>query len=141
MERFNLEEYLKNPSRKVVTRDGQAVKIYCTDYVDGPIIAKIEEDVFSHSFREDGRYVDYEETDYDLFFAPEKHDDMTQEECDREAAFAEWYRENGKGTPTYSDAIEWARKEVINKACELLKSVGVLTDDDSIMGFIKAMEE
>lgn len=74
MKQFSLEEYLKNPSRKVVTRDGQAVKIYCTDYVDGPIIAKIEEDVFSHSFREDGRYVDYEETDYDLFFAPEKHE-------------------------------------------------------------------
>ena len=47
-----------------------------------------------------------------------KCDDMTQEECDRESAFAEWYRENGKGTPTYSDAIEWARKEVIDKACD-----------------------
>lgn len=33
----------------------------------------------------------------------------------------------------YHDAVE--------KACELLKEVGVLTDDDSIMGFIKAMEE
>ena len=74
MKPFNLEEYLKNPSRKVVTRDGQPVKIYCTDYVDGPIIAKIEDDVFSHSFREDGRYVDYEETDYDLFFATEKRE-------------------------------------------------------------------
>ena len=31
--------------------------------------------------------------------------------------------------------------DAVNKACELLKSVGVLTDDDSIMGFIKAMEE
>lgn len=31
--------------------------------------------------------------------------------------------------------------DAIEKACELLKSVGVLTDDDSIMGFIKAMEE
>ena len=70
-----------------------------------------------------------------------KSDSMTQAEYDREVAFAEWYNKNGKGTPTYSDAIEWARKEVINKACELLKSVGVLTDDDSIMGFIKAMEE
>ena len=49
-----------------------------------------------------------------------KCDDMTQEECGREASFAEWYRENGKGTPTYSDAIEWARKEVINKACDWL---------------------
>ena len=31
--------------------------------------------------------------------------------------------------------------DAINKACELLKAVGVLTDDDSIMEFIKAMEE
>ena len=70
-----------------------------------------------------------------------KCDDMTEDEYEREVAFAEWYNKNGKGTPTYSDAIEWARKEVINKACELLKSVGVLTDDDSIMEFIKAMGE
>ena len=70
-----------------------------------------------------------------------KSDSMTQAEYDREVAFADWYNKNGKGTPTFSDAIEWSRKEVINKACELLKSVGVLTDDDSIMGFIKAMGE
>ena len=68
-----------------------------------------------------------------------KCDDMTQAEYDREVAFADWYHKNGNGTPTFSDAIEWARKEAIDKACELLKSVGVLTDDDSIMGFIKAM--
>lgn len=70
-----------------------------------------------------------------------KCDDMTEEEYNRETAFVDWYLKNGRSTPTYSDAIEWARKEVINKACELLKSVGVLTDDDSIMGFIKAMGE
>ena len=70
-----------------------------------------------------------------------KCDDMTEDEYEREVAFAEWYNKNGKGTPTYSDAIEWTRKEVIEKACELLKSVGVLTDDDSIMEFIKAMGE
>lgn len=70
-----------------------------------------------------------------------KCDDMTEEEYEREVAFADWYNKNGKGTPTYSDAIEWARKEAIDKACELLKAVGVLTDDDSIMGFIKAMGE
>ena len=70
-----------------------------------------------------------------------KCDNMTEAEYNRETAFVSWYLENGRSTPTYSDAIEWARKEVINKACELLKSVGVLTDDDSIMGFIKAMGE
>ena len=68
-----------------------------------------------------------------------KCDDMTEAEYEREVAFAEWYHQNGKGTPTYSDAIEGARKDAISKACELLKTVGVLTDDDSIMGFIKAM--
>ena len=49
-----------------------------------------------------------------------KCDDMTQAEYDREVAFAEWYHKNGNGTPTFSDAIEWARKEVIEKACEWL---------------------
>ena len=49
-----------------------------------------------------------------------KSDDMTEAEYDRETAFADWYLENGKGTPTYSDAIEWARKDVISKACDWL---------------------
>ena len=47
-----------------------------------------------------------------------KCDDMTEEEYEREVAFADWYNKNGKGTPTYSDAIEWARRELIDKACE-----------------------
>ena len=47
-----------------------------------------------------------------------KSDDMTEVEYEREAAFADWYNKNGKGTPTYSDAIEWARKAVIEKACD-----------------------
>lgn len=77
MKPFNLEEYLKNPSRKVVTRDGRAVKIYCTDYIDKCclfVIGKIEGNAYSYSFREDGRFVDHKETDNDLFFAPEKHE-------------------------------------------------------------------
>ena len=31
MKQFNLEEYLANPSRKVITRDGRNVRIICTD--------------------------------------------------------------------------------------------------------------
>ena len=49
-----------------------------------------------------------------------KCDDMTEAEYNHETAFVDWYLENGKGTPTYSDAIEWARKDVINKACDWL---------------------
>ena len=50
-----------------------------------------------------------------------KSDDMTKAEYDRETAFADWYLKNGKSTPTFSDAIEWARKDVISKACEYAK--------------------
>ena len=48
-----------------------------------------------------------------------KSDDMTEAEYDREMAFADWYLKNGKGTPTYSDAIEWARKQIIDEIREL----------------------
>lgn len=51
-----------------------------------------------------------------------KSDEMTKAEYDREVAFAEWYSENGKGTPTFSDAIEWARQELIDKACQWFES-------------------
>ena len=49
-----------------------------------------------------------------------KSDDMTKAEYDREVAFADWYLKNGKGTPTYSDAIEWSRKQTIDEVCNWL---------------------
>ena len=75
-----------------------------------------------------------------------KCDDMTEAEYNRETAFVDWYLENGKGMPAYSDAIEWARKEVINRACEWLKeSVEGGVHPQSAYGFVdkfrKAMEE
>ena len=52
-----------------------------------------------------------------------KCDDMTEAEYEREVAFAEWYHQNGKGTPTYSDAIEWTRRELIDKACKIVRNI------------------
>lgn len=69
-----------------------------------------------------------------------KCDDMTKAEYEREVAFADWYHKNGKGTPTYSDAIEWARRELIDNACEWLRARNVLTEA-SIEGFRKAMQK
>ena len=69
-----------------------------------------------------------------------KCDDMTKAEYDREVAFVDWYHKNGKGTPTYSDAIEWARKETIIKVCDRLAARHVLPEI-SVEGFKKAMEE
>ena len=77
-----------------------------------------------------------------------KCDDMTEAEYNRETAFVDWYLENGKGTPTYSDAIEWARKEAINKACEwidkylhLFVMKGNILYPKLAQEFRKAMEE
>ena len=76
MKAFSLEEYLKSPSRKVVTRDGRKVTIHCTNYIgEQHIIAQVEGNDHSFSFYEDGRYAnDRTEHHIDLFFAPEKHE-------------------------------------------------------------------
>ena len=46
MKRFSLEEYLKNPSKKVVTRMGRKVRIICTDREDSiyPVVALVKDD-------------------------------------------------------------------------------------------------
>lgn len=74
-----------------------------------------------------------------------KSDDMTKAEYDRETAFADWYLKNGKGTPTYSDAIEWARKQTIDEVCEWMmnfkNAAGEFPLYDYVGNFRKAMEE
>ena len=52
-----------------------------------------------------------------------KSDDMTQAEYDREVTFANWYHQNRKGTPTFSDAIEWAREDLLNEVCKQVLSL------------------
>ena len=76
MKQFPLEQYLKNPSRKVVTRKGIPVKIHCTNFVTcKPIIAEIDGRGYSQSFTKEGRYFgDTDESSEVLFFAPEKHE-------------------------------------------------------------------
>ena len=78
MKPFNLEEYLKNPSKKVVTKEGKTVKrILCTDARGSyPVVALIEEGYYDNalSYTEDGKLYNGESNVYDLFFAPEKHD-------------------------------------------------------------------
>ena len=75
MKAFSLEEYLKNPSRKVITRDGRSVTIHCTNFYGvNPIVAEIEGSLQSRSFGIDGKYFSNDESERDLFFAPEKHE-------------------------------------------------------------------
>ena len=79
MKEFNLEEYLANPSRKVVTRDGRPVRIICTDCkMAQPIIAIVNEGrphMIITSFWKNGRHISNStKNDLDLFFAPTKHE-------------------------------------------------------------------
>ena len=75
MKPFNLEEYLKNPTRKVMTRGGSPVKIHCTNYTKNHfIIAEIEGTNLSETFDKDGKWLDLADSEKDLFFAPEKHE-------------------------------------------------------------------
>lgn len=79
MEQFSLEEYLKNPNRKVITRNGESVRIICTDRQgkDYPILALCYtsdgcENCFS--FLPNGRRHGDTDSCFDLFFSPEKYE-------------------------------------------------------------------
>ena len=79
MKQFSLEEYLANPWRKLVTRDGRKARIICTDAMgDYPLIALVEAldstAEQAYSFTSKGSYYTSITSDNDLFFAPEKHE-------------------------------------------------------------------
>ena len=77
MKEFNLNEYLKNPSQKVVTRDGRAVRIICTD-VKGeyPIMALIpdKQQELTYRYLRNGRQLTYTDSPLDLCFPTTKRE-------------------------------------------------------------------
>ena len=76
MKQFNLQEYLKNPTKKVITRDGRSARIICTDAKGNfPIIALVKTYNGSETvlrLKENGRFYNDTENSSDLFFAPDK---------------------------------------------------------------------
>ena len=102
MEKFSLDEYLKNPSRKVVTKDGRKARIICTDAMgDYPLIALVEAHdgaaEQAYIFTSKGSYYTSVISDNDLFFAPEKHEG--------------WVNVYEKGTNRYLDGCICVTKE------------------------------
>lgn len=76
MKQFDLEEYKKNPNRKVVTRDGKSVRIVCTDMIGTsyPVLAICRVDPTHdcyYSYTINGKHNNVDSR-LDLFFAPEK---------------------------------------------------------------------
>ena len=79
MKPFNLEEYIANPNKKLITRDGRKVtRILCTDAKGSfPIIALIEtynNSEYPYTFTKEGKDSPGITHSNDLFFAPEKHE-------------------------------------------------------------------
>ena len=76
MKEFNLQEYLANPSQKVMTRDGRKVRIVCTDMKNKqPVLALItegnREDI--HFYSQNGVWCNnFPNHKLDLVFAPIK---------------------------------------------------------------------
>ena len=80
MKQFSLEEYLKNPSQKVVTRDGSEVRIICTDAICGkfPVVGLVfseeQAEEETYNFMENGKLFPDQDCFLDLFFAPVKRE-------------------------------------------------------------------
>lgn len=76
MKQFNIEEYKKNPNRKVITRDGRSVRIVCTDMIGTyTVVAICKMNPICeccYSYTDNGKQFKSMDSHRDLFFAPEK---------------------------------------------------------------------
>ena len=125
MKQFDLKEYLANPSRKVVTRDGCPVRILCTDKksYNEQIVGLIMGDngmEFISTWTQQGKSFFNSDTPNDLFFAHEKHEGYVNvyRSFDKDCAYylgniynskaeAEDTRENKKFKYIDTIKIEW----------------------------------
>ena len=117
MKAFSLDEYIKNPKRKVVTRDGRNVRIVCTDVKSEsyPVLALVDngDEEICNSYTKEGRFRTNNEVPRDLFFAPEKHEgwvnvyrDFDDMMCGSVFATEEDAKHNAK-TAIATVKIEW----------------------------------
>lgn len=78
MKPFNLEEYLNNPNRELITRGGRKARIICTDRKDAdyPIVALVLNELETREgtmyYTVQGKFYQDNTSSFDLFFAPEK---------------------------------------------------------------------
>ena len=104
MKQFNLEEYLKNPSRKLVTTEGRNARIVCTDFKAKyhSVLALIDYGEYecTISRNKEGRLYGKKELANDLFFAPEKHE-----------GWINVYHNPDTGTTSFGAVLYNSRKE------------------------------
>ena len=78
MKQFNVEEYLKNHRRDIVTRDGRKARILCCDLKNDPytVVAAVMQGKveMSLTYTKQGKASLGRDSQVDLFFAPKKHE-------------------------------------------------------------------
>lgn len=80
MKQFYLNDCLKNPDRKVVTRDGRAARVICTDvkcqygYRVVALVTLRDGSELPQIYTECGEFIRGDVNDIDLFFAPVKQE-------------------------------------------------------------------
>lgn len=78
MKQFNLKEYLNNPQKKVITRDGKSARIICTDRRGlnikpiAALITMLNGDEIIETYWENGLVTGGSKNNADLFFVTEK---------------------------------------------------------------------
>lgn len=141
MRPFNLDEYLKDPSRKVVTRDRHDARILCTDAINGsrPIIAlvKLSNSAYGERcmyYRKEGKfYTDSYLSNADLFFADDPLPDFK--------AYDRVLTRGSKGLPWKANLFSNFKKVGDNTIAVCLKGDYLLSDiipfDESKVGKIE----
>ena len=81
MKKFNLDEYLKNPTKKVVTRDGRPVIVISVDIKSVPniVIGQIKDDdkILNYKWEDDGTCISAEDR-LGNPVKPSKEDDLVK---------------------------------------------------------------
>ena len=134
MRPFNLDEYLDNPSRKLVTRDGHDARIICTD-AKGicPVIGLVAYENYELAFNamKDGRI----DGVFDLFFADDPLPDFKP--------YDRVLTRGSKGLPWKANLFSNFKKQGDNTIAVCLKGDYLLSDiipfDESKVGEVESL--
>ena len=124
MKQFNLDEYLKNPERKIVTYDGREVRIICVNRIDKdyPVVALVrKKNVESvESYTKDGKYIKNKIYNHDLFFAPEKKE-----------GWINVYRGNGGCNTFVCNRIFATKEEARREKRDIIATIKIEWEEDN----------
>ena len=124
MKQFNLDEYLKNPERKIVTYDGREVRIICVNRIDKdyPVVALVrKKNVESiESYTKDGKYINNKIYNHDLFFAPEKKE-----------GWINVYRGNGGCNTFVCNRIFATKEEARREKRDIIATIKIEWEEDN----------